>query len=281
VFGNVTILGIGLLGASFALAMKKNRLSAQVTGYGRSRKNLEKAKELNIIDSFDLDPASACAGADLILFATPVGTFRDLAKRACGAFKGGVLVTDVGSVKGDLVYEMERLMPPDVHFIGAHPIAGSDRSGIDFSSPDMFKDAQCIITPTGNSDQDALRKTMDLWTRLGSRVIVMQPEEHDRIYASVSHLPHLIAYAMVNTVADINREYLDYCGQGFRDMTRIASSSPDIWTDISLMNKKNIAEMIGFFEKNLDTIKAYIETSQADSLRDCLDRARSLRESIG
>lgn len=188
-FPKTAILGVGLLGASFSLALKKKKLCSHVTGFGRSRENLERAKSMGILDIVSPDPASACRDADLVLLAAPAGSFIELIKQACPAFKKGAIVTDVGSVKGDLVHELEELMPPGVHFIGSHPIAGSDRSGIDSAHADLFRDALCIVTPTERSDPPALKNVMDLWASLGSKVLAMGPAQHDRVYAAVSHLP--------------------------------------------------------------------------------------------
>jgi len=280
-FPKTAILGVGLLGASFSLAVKKKGICSHVAGFGRSRENLERAKSLGILDVVSPDPASACSDADLVLLAAPAGSFVELIKQARPAFKKGAIVTDVGSVKGDLVAELERLMPPGVHFIGSHPIAGSDRSGIDSAHADLFCDALCIVTPTERSDPSALKNVMDLWSGLGSKVLSLGPAQHDRVYAAVSHLPHLIAYAMVNTVSDLDASYLSYCGQGFRDMTRIAASSPDIWTDISLLNRHNLIEMIALFRENLNRMQGHLETAEADALRQEFLRASAARKSIG
>lgn len=280
-FNRITILGVGLLGASFALALRKNGLCGTITGYGRNRENLQRAKERNIIDSFETDPASACRDSDLIMLSTPVGSFSGLAEAIAPALKKGAVLTDVGSVKGMLVREIEKMMPQDVHYIGGHPIAGSDRSGIDSANAELFRNAGCVITPTENSDPSALNKIQNLWKALGSEVIILTPEEHDRIYASVSHLPHLIAYSMVNTVAEINKSYLDFSGKGFKDSTRIACSSEELWNDICLLNRDNIIETLAVFQKNLDMLGHYLKTGDSDSLKAEFRKARILRENIG
>ena len=280
-FNKITILGVGLIGASFALALKKNGLCKEIAGFGRNMENLIRAKEKGIIDSFASDPASACHGSDLIILATPAGTFLDLTKKAMPSFKKGAIITDAGSVKGDLVHEIEKMMPDGVYYIGSHPIAGSDRSGIDSADAELFAGAKCIITPTENSNADALRVVTDLWKSLGSDVITMDPEKHDLIYAAVSHLPHLIAYSIVNTIAGIDSSYLEFCGQGFKDTTRIALSSPELWRDISLMNKDNLLEMISIFQKNLDAVSRYLRASDSDSLESEFRKARTLREGLG
>ena len=280
-FNKVTILGLGLIGASFALALKHCGLCNEVVGYGRNEENLIRAKKRGIIDSFELDPAKACSDADLALFATPVGTFIDIAKKICGSMKKDAIVTDVGSVKGKLVRDMESLMPKGVFFVGGHPIAGSNRSGIDTAAAEIFKKAECIITPTENTDRDALEKVAAIWECFGSLVKLINADEHDRIYAAVSHLPHLIAYEIVNTVADIDTSYLAFCGKGFRDATRIASSPPEVWRDICLLNKDNVLECVEIFKNNLDRVSQYLKASDSESIAKDFEKARTLREGIG
>lgn len=280
-FNKITILGVGLLGASFALALKKSGLCRTITGYGRNRENLQRAKERNIIDSFEQDPVAACRDSDLIMLSAPVGAFAGLAKAIAPALKKGAVITDVGSVKGILVRQLEKMMPKDVYYIGGHPISGSDRSGIDSANAELFKNARCVITPTENSDPSALDKIQNLWKALGSEIIILNPEEHDRIYASVSHLPHLIAYAMVNTVAEMDRSYLDFSGKGFMDSTRIACSSEELWNDICLLNRENIVEVLAVFQKNLDMLAQYLKAGDSDSLKAEFRKARILRENIG
>jgi prephenate dehydrogenase len=277
----ITILGVGLIGASFALAARKGGLCGSIAGFGRSEENLKKAKERGIIDSYDLDPSAASADADLIMLSTPVGNFLELVRRSAGSFKKGALVTDAGSVKGRLVREIEALMPSGVHYVGGHPIAGSDRSGIDSANAELFRNAKCILTPTPDSDAGAVAAVTGIWNSLGSEVITMESEAHDRVFAAVSHLPHLLAYAMINTVADVDPSYLEFSGQGFKDTTRIAASSPEIWRDICLMNKDNILDLILVFQKKLDSLSRHLRAADSASLETELARARKLRESIG
>ena len=280
-FNRITILGVGLLGASFALALKENGLCRTITGYGRNRENLQRAKERNIIDSFEQDPVAACRDSDLIMLSAPVGSFLGLAKAIVPALKKGAVLTDVGSVKGKLVREIEKMMPKAVHYIGGHPIAGSDRSGIDSANAELFRNARCVITPTENSDPSALDIIQNLWKALGSEIVILNPEEHDRIYASVSHLPHLIAYAMVNTVAEMDRSYLDFSGKGFMDSTRIACSSEELWNDICFLNRDNLVEVLAVFQKNLYRMDQYLKTGDEASLKAEFRKARTLRENIG
>jgi prephenate dehydrogenase len=280
-FHKVTILGVGLIGASLALALRQYGLCNTIIGYGRTQGNLIRAQEKTIIDSFELDPAKACDDSDLIVFATPVGVFIDIAKQISHVLKRNAIVTDVGSVKGNLVREMEGLLSPQVFFVGGHPIAGSDRSGIDTASAHIFTEAQCIITPTHNTDRKALETIIAMWRTLGCLITLIEPEEHDRIYAAVSHLPHLLAYEIVNTVGDINSAYLTFSGQGFKDTTRIASSHPELWRDICMHNRDNLLAYIEIYKENLDRVSRYLRTDDAESLKRDFQRARTLRESIG
>jgi prephenate dehydrogenase len=280
-FEKVSILGVGLIGASFSLAMKSRGLCGHVEGFGRNLENLKKAKEKGIIDSITTDPAAVGRDSDLLLLATPVGSFLDLARAFASSLKEGAIVTDAGSVKGNLVYELEKLMPQKVRYIGAHPIAGSDRSGFGSADAGLFQNARCVVTPTENSDPGALETVVSLWGTLGSEIVKMDPERHDRIYASVSHLPHMIAYAIVNTVADTDRSYLDFCGQGFKDTTRIAASSHELWRDICIMNRHNLIDVIATFQKNLDSFSRYLRASDSDSLEREFRKARTLREGLG
>lgn len=280
-FNKVTILGVGLIGASFAIAIKQQGICRKIVGYGRRKENLVTAKERNIIDSFELDPAEACKGSELVVFATPVGIFTDLAKKIRNSLAKNTLVTDVGSVKGRLVHDMEALMPDGVFFVGGHPIAGSDRSGIETAAAGIFRNANCILTPTRKTEKKALEKVKTIWVTLGSVIKIIDPDEHDRIYAAVSHLPHIVAYEIVNTVADIDSSYLAFSGQGFRDVTRIASSHPGLWRDICILNKDNLIEYIEIFKNNLEKVSQYLRSSDSESLEREFEKGRKLREGIG
>jgi|SRR5208283_372120 len=277
-FKNVTIIGVGLIGASCALALKGRGLCGTVHGYGRKEANLKQAKELGIIDEYSLEITKACEDADLVILSTPVGLFRNIVLEMRDVLKNDTLVTDVGSVKGPLVNELEELMPEGVHYIGSHPIAGSDRSGILTARADLFDGVRCIITPTSRSEESSVRQITTLWESCGGKVEIMDPILHDEIYAAVSHLPHLIAYALVNTVDDINAEYLNYAGSGFKDTTRIALSSPELWRDISLLNGNNLIALIERFGNNLNVIASLIRNAEAAGLEHEFSKARTLRE---
>jgi prephenate dehydrogenase len=280
-FERVTILGVGLIGASFALAMKKRGLCGSIRGYGRKEANLLRAKQLGIIDSFELDPGNASEGSDLVVFSLPVGSFGETAKRIAGALKEGALVTDVGSVKGGLVHKMQEILSPRTPFVGAHPIAGGEKSGIDTADADLFEGQRCVVTPTEKTERTALDALVSLWRSLGSDVVMMSPEEHDRVLGAVSHFPHIAAYEIVNTVGVIDETYLQYCGRGFRDVTRIALSSPELWRDICMNNRGNLAHFLDVFIGRLERVRGYIAAGDAEALEREFGRAASLREGLG
>lgn len=276
-FNKVTIAGVGLIGASFALALRKNGLSRNIHGYGRSEDNLMQAKGMGIIDSYSTDICSVCKDSDLLVLATPVGRFREIILKLRDSLSKNAIVTDVGSVKGNLVYELEASMPEGAFYIGSHPIAGSDKSGIVDSRPDLFNNALCIITPTKASNKEAMDKVGSIWKAFGSRLEFMDPFRHDEIYAAVSHLPHIIAYSIVNTINDIDNRYIEYAGQGFKDATRIALSSPELWRDISIFNKDNLLKMISIFRNNLDAISRCLEEGNESGIEKEFQRAQQLR----
>lgn len=280
-FQRAAILGVGLIGASLAAALKGKSLSSHVAGYGRSEENLGRAREKGIIDSYELDAARACEGADLVVFATPVETFVPLAEKVKGVLRKGTLVIDVGSVKGGLVYEMEKLMPDGVKFVGCHPIAGSERSGVDASNAELFEGALCIVTKTADTDESTGERVAFLWESIGCRVEYLSPEKHDRIYGLVSHFPHLAIYAMVNAAGEANHDCLKFAGPGFMDTTRIALSPSALWRSICLMNRKNLIDYIELFRNHLDTLSLYLREEDAEALHESFERARSLRERIG
>jgi len=279
-FSKVSIIGVGLLGASFALALREKGLCKTIIGYGRSEENLKRAKERGIIDDYSLDVRNACEDSDLILLSTPVGAFKDIAERIKDTLKRGAIITDVGSVKGRLVHELELLMPDGAHYIGSHPIAGSDKSGIDDARADLFNNARCIITPTEKSDESAKREIISIWGAVGAKVEMMDPFTHDEIYAAVSHFPHIIAYSIVNTVGDVDSKYIGYAGKGFKDTTRIALSSPEMWRDISIFNKENLMKMMDVFRENLDKITKCLMENNAPCIEEEFLRAQTLRKKL-
>lgn len=281
IFDKVTILGVGLIGASLAMALRENRLCGPIHGYGRSEEHLNSAVERGIIDAYSMDPGKACEQADLIVLATPVGMFTTLLEGVKTSVKKGAVVTDVGSVKGALAYDMEKLVPAGAFYAGSHPIAGSDKSGIADARPGLFKGALCVITPTEKSDKEVMQKISSLWSAIGGRIEFMDPYEHDRVYAVVSHLPHIIAYEIINTAAEIDGSCFRFAGQGFRDTTRIASSSPELWRDICMYNRENLINDMDIFIKRLERVRNSLINADADFLEKEFAAAKSLRNGLG
>lgn len=280
-FEKVAILGVGLLGASFGLALKGVMPDCCITGYGRSESNLIYAKERGIIDKYSLDASEACSDADLILLAVPVGSFVELVKGIVSAFKNGAVVTDTGSVKGELVYRIQSILPEGVHFVGSHPIAGSHESGARYAKSSLFKDALCVITPTEQSHQFAVSQVTDLWKAFGCRVVYMDPHEHDRVYNLVSHFPHLLSYCVMHTVTKSEGNgVFSYAGRGFKDLTRIAASSPELWTDILILNRENLSDTIDRFIEELMTFKRWLSGDNYEEIQNYLKEANLLRRSI-
>jgi len=280
-FPKVTILGVGLIGSSVALAMKKRRLCGHITGFGRREERLMRAKELGIVDSFALDPSRASLGSDFVLFSMPVGFFPGIAGMIRDSLKEGAVVSDAGSIKGNIVHEMEKVLSNKTPFVGAHPIAGSEQSGIDAADADLFEKRRCVITPTDKTDRAALNTLTELWRSLGAEVVIMTPEEHDRVFGAVSHLPHIIAYELMNSADELNHSYLAYAGQGFLDTTRIAASSPEVWRDICMGNKENLIQFLDTFMGRLERVKGYLAGSDAASLEGEFSKAKTLRDECG
>ncbi len=279
-FNKVTIIGVGLLGASFGLALKRYGLSNTICGYGRKEENLKRALEKGIIDNYGLDAAKVCMDSDLILLSTPVGTFKEIINKTRASIKKGAIVIDVGSVKGNLVYEIESLMPQGVFYVGSHPITGSERSGIDDARHELFNNALCIITPTEKTDKDSMERVIRLWKTFGMRVELMDPMRHDEVYGLISHLPHLMAYALVNIVGDIDSGYLEYAGQGFRDTTRIALSSPELWRDIAIHNRENLIKFLNILKNNLEKLGILLQSMDNKGIEEEFLRAQRLRKRL-
>jgi len=279
-FKKVAIIGVGLIGGSFALSLKKSGFNGRIIGIGIREDNLIKAKERGIIDEYSTTPSDGVIDADLILLSTPVGEFQKVIENTKGSIKRGAIVTDVGSVKAEVVRRLEPLMPDGSSFVGTHPIAGRETSGIENASPELFRLALCVITPTPNTDKDSLEKIVSLWRSFGSRTTLMAPHEHDRIFASVSHMPHVIAYTLMNTIIDLDENILPYSGSSLKDMTRVALSLPEIWRDICSHNRENILESLNNFSSSLLHIKGLIEKSEWDALKKEFQKAQAGRHSL-
>jgi prephenate dehydrogenase len=282
-FKKVTIIGVGLIGGSLAKVMKARALAGEIHGSGRSRETLERAIKLGVIDRMGQSSGHAVEQADLIVLATPVGTFEPIVREIAPHLKNGAIMTDVGSVKGGLVRTIEGLLPAGVHYVPGHPIAGREKHGVDAATETLFQGAKCVLTPTERTDAGALEAVKALWGSAGMQIITMHPDSHDHVFAAVSHLPHAAAYAMVSTVAEFNAgsdNYITYTGAGFRDFTRIAASSPEMWRDICLLNGKNIVEMIEQYQFSLNKIKKAIKHHDGRKLEALLRAASDLRKGL-
>jgi prephenate dehydrogenase len=279
-FPKICILGVGFMGASMAMAMKDRSLCVEVSGYGRNEETLKTAQQRGIVDEWFTDPAAAVLDADLVVLSTPVETFLPLLSSIASSLKEGAAVIDIGSIKGKTVYEMDGLTPSHASFVGCHPIAGSEQSGIDTATGALFQNSLCVITPTADTQAQEIGRITALWELLGAKVKSMTPEEHDKVYGLISHLPHVVAYALMNTIGDIDNEALFYAGKGLTDTTRVAKSSPDLWRGISMMNSENIQITLDVLIDNLTAIRNCLKSEDEKGLLEIFERARDLRETV-
>ena len=271
-FKKITIMGIGLIGASLALSCRQRKLVGTIVGFGRNAANLEKAQEQGIIDSGSTNLKTAVTGSDLIVLCTPVGVLAERVREMIPFLQDGCIITDAGSVKGPLVEEIDALVPKTIHYVGAHPIAGGERSGLEAARDDLLTGAKCIITPTANTQAEALGRVTEFWAEVGMQTLTMDAHEHDTVFGALSHLPHVVAYALMNTVANVKTashgDILSMSGGGLKDITRIASSDPVMWRDICLKNKLPVVTLINQFQSALENIKTLIEQDQAEALQE-------------
>ncbi|MDH4099390.1 MAG: prephenate dehydrogenase/arogenate dehydrogenase family protein [Nitrospirota bacterium] len=280
-FTKVAIIGVGLIGGSLGLAIRKRGLAGTVVGVGRGEANLKTALERGAIDSYRLDLEEGVKDADLVVLCTPVATFPALAKSLAAIVKPGAIVTDAGSVKESVVSAMEAAIGSRARVVGAHPIAGSEDSGAAAARADLYEGAKCIITPTASTDGDALNQVETLWKAVGSVTVRMGPASHDRIFAAVSHLPHMVAFGLVNTVLDMeDGGFVPYSGGGFRDYTRIAGSHPDMWRDICLLNREQIVASMDSFIEHMKRLREMVAASDGAALAGEFERAREVKKKL-
>jgi prephenate dehydrogenase len=285
-FRRMTIVGVGLLGGSLGMICKQQGLVDTIIGTGRRIENLKKAQALKAIDDYSVDLAEAAADSDLLVLATPVDTFEPALKACASRLAQNAIVTDVGSVKGQLVSRMEALVPAHVAVVGAHPIAGKEKTGIEFAGLDLFRGARCILTPTARTNRDAMIKIRRLWEQTGAQVSEMDPDLHDAVLGAVSHLPHMVAFALVNAITSIQHSQtpaLDlqtFSGGGYKDTTRIAASSPEMWRDICLWNRENLLTHLEAFETCLQKLKSLIRAGDGKGLLQEMERAKHARERL-
>lgn len=271
----ISILGVGLLGGSLGLALKNAANDCKIIGYSHRRSTLDAAIRLGAIQQGYEELGPAVRGSDLVILCTPVGLFPDLIKQLAPLLSQEAIVTDVGSTKETVVSVAEKLLPPGVHFVGSHPMAGSEKRGIEHARADLYSGALCILTPTSKTNPAALERIDSFWKSLGMRTCRISPEEHDRRLADVSHLPHALAAALVNLQ---DPQGLGLAAKGFLDLTRIAGGDSILWRDIFLDNRQNLLQSIDRLKQELDRLATLLDPAQAEALQAWLQAAASRRQ---
>lgn len=279
--GRLAILGVGLIGGSLARALRERGAVQSVVGCGRDRGNLERAVELGVIDSWTHDPLEAVRGADIVVVAVTLGATADILARIAPGLSPQAIITDVGSAKRCVIEAARTQLPAHIaRFVAGHPIAGAERSGVEASKADLYVRHRVILTPTADTDPAALARIRALWECVGAEVFDMDADLHDEVLAATSHLPHLLAYALVNCLLDLGKpvNVFDFAAGGFRDFTRIASSNPAMWRDISLENRTALLAVCTRFEQTLATLRAALEAGDAVTLEAEFGRAKAARD---
>jgi cyclohexadieny/prephenate dehydrogenase len=283
-FERVALIGIGLIGSSLARVIRRDSPETAIVACARRAETLAAVQRLGIADGTTDDPAVAVEGADLVVIATPLSAYGDVARRMVPALKAGAIVTDVGSVKSAAIEALRPVLPHSVHFVPAHPVAGTEHSGPEAGFAELFRDRWCILTPLPETSPHAVAEVAGLWEAAGMRVATMAADHHDKVLAVTSHLPHLIAYTIVGTATeledDLKSEVIAFSAGGFRDFTRIAASDPVMWRDIFLTNREAVLEMLQRFSEDLTALQRAIRRGDAATLQDWFTRTRAIRRSI-
>ena len=283
-FKKVCIIGCGLIGSSLARAIKKNNLSEEIVSSNRSESINKKVIELNIVQDASSDTKKMATNSDLIIIATPLSSYEDVILKIKDTLKSGTILTDVGSVKEKIMSIVEKNLPENISWIPSHPIAGTEESGPEAGFSDLFQNRWCILTPSKSAQNKNINLLKIFWEKLGSKVDVMEAKQHDYILSITSHIPHLIAYNIVNTSLNIQDEkksnIVKYSAGGLRDFTRIAASNPIMWRDIFIQNKHNTTKMIDKFIENLEDIKKAILSEDGDKLEKIFAKTKKIRKDI-
>jgi cyclohexadieny/prephenate dehydrogenase len=283
-FDTMALIGVGLIGSSIARAARAEGIVRSITASARSPKTRERVAELGLADKVVATNAEAAAGADLVIVCVPVGICGAVASEIAPQLKAGAIVSDVGSVKASVLRDMGKHLPKNVHFVPAHPVAGTEHSGPDAGFAELFENRWCILTPPDGADAGAVEKLATFWRRIGAKVEIMTAEHHDLVLAITSHVPHLIAYNIVGTAADMEQvtqsEVVKFSAGGFRDFTRIASSDPVMWRDVFLNNKDAVLEMLGRFTEDLVALQRMIRWDDGDALEKLFTRTRAIRRGV-
>ena len=279
-FEQLGLIGCGLMGGSFALALKRAGLVKRVVGYSKSPSTTERARQMGVIDIEAPSALLAVSGADIVLIAVPVAATEATFKAIKHLVTPNMLIMDVGSTKRDVIDAARRALREHVGlFVPAHPIAGKELSGVEHADADLYAGRQVILTPIERTQTVQLQKAVDLWTALGCRVLKMSPEQHDSAFAAVSHLPHLIAFALMNSIAGQpqGKDYLSLAGPGFRDLTRIAASDPKVWRDIMVSNREELLAQSKIFQRNLQALELMITSGNSEALEGLIQQASDTR----
>ena len=284
IFETVAVIGVGLIGSSIALAARRRGAAKKIVLSDRSADVLARAEALRLGDETVSDLSAAVRDADLVMLCAPVGANAEIGRAIAGSLKSGAVVSDVGSVKGAVVAALAPILPKSVHFVPAHPVAGTEQSGPEAGFPELFINRWCILTPPAGTDEGAVQRVKAFWEALGSHVEIMSAEHHDLVLAITSHLPHLIAYNIVGTAAELEEtlrsEVMKFSAGGFRDFTRIAASDPTMWRDVFLNNKDAVLEMLGRFTEDLTALQRMIRRGDGEGLFALFTRTRAIRRGI-
>ena len=283
-FKKVCIIGCGLIGSSIAKAIKKNKLASKVVSSNRSNNTNKKIVKLNIVDEASSDTKKIVKESDLIIIATPLSSYKNVVLKIKNSLKNRAILTDVGSVKKKAISLIEKNIPKNISWISSHPIAGTEESGPESGFSELFKNRWCILTPSKQSKDRDVKLLETFWKKLGSRVDIMNAQQHDYILSITSHMPHLIAYNIVNTTLKLkkrkDRNIVKYSAGGLRDFTRIAASNPIMWRDIFIQNRKNTLKMIDRFIENLKNLKIVIKNKNEDKLEKIFTKTKKIRKDI-
>jgi cyclohexadieny/prephenate dehydrogenase len=283
-FERVALIGIGLIGSSLARVLRRDKLATTIVACARRSETLETARSLGLAEAFTTDPAEAAQGADLVVICSPLSTYAEIGRRIAGVLQPGTILSDVGSVKGAVVRDLAPLLPPGVHLVPGHPVAGTEHSGPSAGFAEMFEDRWCILTPPAGTDPAAVERIAAMWRSAGMKIVMMDPDHHDKVLAITSHLPHLIAYTIVGTATDLEdtlkSEVIKFSAGGFRDFTRIAASDPVMWRDVFLNNREAVLEMLQRFSEDLTALQRAIRWGEGDKLEELFIRTRAIRRSI-
>lgn len=279
-FTQITVLAPGLLGASLAIGARERGLAERIHIWARREEVRDKCALQPWCDAVFATPEEACSDSDLIVICTPVETIHRLARRVAGGLKKGAIITDVGSTKGQVCKLSHAVMPRDVHFVGSHPMAGSEKSGMEYARGDLFSERSCFVTPLPRSDAEAVEKVRAFWQALGMDVVLSAPEQHDEIVANISHLPHYLATIACNWLARKDADWKKWAGPGLRDTTRVAAGSPEMWRAISEQNRDEILRAIDGFQEELDRMRESLVLGRYDELYNLFASGKSYRESL-